>query len=63
LVEDIRRELEGGTVFEISSKLIGEKVMDRLIKINKVAYIRFASVYKDFKEVKDFEEFVSKINS
>lgn len=63
LVEDIRRELESGTVFEICSKDIGEKVMDRLIKINKVAYIRFASVYKDFKEVKDFEEFVAKINS
>ena len=63
LVEDIRRELEGGTVLEISSNDIGEKVMDKLIKINKVAYIRFASVYKDFKEVKDFEEFVAKINS
>ena len=56
LVEDIKRELENGTVFEISSKDIGEKVMDRLIEINKVAYIRFASVYKDFKEVKDFAE-------
>ncbi|MBR6663413.1 MAG: transcriptional repressor NrdR [Alphaproteobacteria bacterium] len=63
LVEDIKRELENGTVFEISSKDIGEKVMDRLIEINKVAYIRFASVYKDFKEVKDFEEFVGKISS
>jgi transcriptional repressor NrdR len=63
LVDDIKRELEGGTVFEIGSKDIGEKVMDRLIKINKVAYIRFASVYKDFREVKDFEEFVSKISS
>ena len=63
LVEEIKREFETGTVFEISSNLIGEKVMDKLIKINKVAYIRFASVYKDFKEVKDFEEFVSKISS
>ncbi|MBE6462591.1 MAG: transcriptional repressor NrdR [Alphaproteobacteria bacterium] len=63
LVEEIKREFETGTVFEISSNLIGEKVMDKLIKINKVAYIRFASVYKDFKEVRDFEEFVSKINS
>ena len=63
LVEEIKREFETGTVFEISSNLIGEKVMDTLIKINKVAYIRFASVYKDFKEVRDFEEFVSKINS
>ena len=46
-----------------AEKCIGEKVMDRLIEINKVAYIRFASVYKDFKEVKDFEEFVGKISS
>ena len=63
LVEEIRRELENSSLSEISSKSIGEKVMDKLIKINKVAYIRFASVYKDFKEVKDFEEFVSKISS
>lgn len=63
LVDEIRRELENAGISEIPSKLIGEKVMDKLIAINKVAYIRFASVYKDFKEVKDFEEFVSKINS
>jgi len=63
LVDSIRREFENSGVIEISSKDIGEKVMDKLIGINKVAYIRFASVYKDFKEVKDFEEFVSKINS
>ena len=63
LVDEIRRELENSGMIEISSRDIGEKVMDKLIKINKVAYIRFASVYKDFKEVKDFEEFVSKINS
>ena len=63
LVDNIRRELENSGVIEITSKDIGEKVMDKLIKINKVAYIRFASVYKDFKEVKDFEEFVSKISS
>lgn len=63
LVESIRRELENAGVVEITSKDIGEKVMDKLIGINKVAYIRFASVYKDFKEVKDFEEFVSMIKS
>lgn len=63
LVDSIRRELENSGVIEITSKDIGEKVMDKLIRINKVAYIRFASVYKDFKEVKDFEEFVGKINS
>lgn len=63
LVEEIRRELENSGTIEISSKNIGEKVMDRLITINKVAYIRFASVYKDFKDLKDFEEFVGKIKS
>jgi len=63
LVEGIRRELENSGVVEITSKDIGEKVMEKLIGINKVAYIRFASVYKDFKEVKDFEEFVSMIKS
>lgn len=63
LVEEIRRELENAGIAEISSKNIGEKVMDKLMMINKVAYIRFASVYKDFKEAKDFEEFVSNIKS
>lgn len=63
LVDSIRRELENSGVIEVTSKDIGEKVMDKLIRINKVAYIRFASVYKDFKEVKDFEEFVGKIKS
>ena len=61
LVEEIRRELENSGVTEIRSKDIGEKVMNKLLGKNKVAYIRFASVYKDFKEVKDFEEFVSNI--
>lgn len=63
LVEEIRRELENAGIAEISSKNIGEKVMNKLMTINKVAYIRFASVYKDFKEAKDFEEFVSNIKS
>ena len=63
LVENIRRELENAGIAEINSKDIGEKVMDKLMTINKVAYIRFASVYKDFKVAKDFEEFVSNIKS
>ena len=47
---------------EINASLIGELVMDKLRSIDKVAFIRFASVYKNFKEAKDFEEFVGNIN-
>ena len=48
--ETLRRK--GG---EIKSKIIGEQVMNALKKIDKVAYIRFASVYKEFKDIKDFK--------
>ena len=48
---------------EITTDRLGEMVMERIKPMDEVAYIRFASVYKDFREVKDFEEFVSKINS
>ena len=46
---------------EIPSNLIGEFVMRKLKKIDKVAYIRFASVYKDFKDVEDFREISKEI--
>ena len=48
---------------EISSRVIGEEVMKKLHKLDKVAYIRFASVYKNFRETKDFEEFLGVISS
>ena len=44
------------------SNTIGKFVMDGLKEIDPVAYVRFASVYTNFKEVKDFEEFVDKID-
>ena len=47
---------------EVSSKLIGEFVMRSLKKLDKVAYIRFASVYKDFKEVADFKSAIKEIS-
>ena len=43
---------------EISSQRIGEFVMRELRKIDKVGYVRFASVYRNFREAKDFEDFV-----
>ena len=50
--QEIRRRYPG----EVPSKVIGELVIKRLKRIDQVAYIRFASVYKNFTEVKDFEE-------
>lgn len=58
IVNNIVRNLESIGESEISSDLIGEKVMDALRELDQVAYVRFASVYRDFRETKDFEEFI-----
>ena len=47
---------------EIASSIIGKMVMDGLRDIDPIAYIRFASVYRNFREVKDFEQFVDKLD-
>lgn len=57
-VSRIVRELESQGESEIQSELIGEMVMEGLKELDKVAYIRFASVYKNFTDAKDFEDFV-----
>lgn len=54
LVEEIQRELREQNDKEVPSRLIGEKIMDKLHKLDDVAYVRFASVYRDFKDVDDF---------
>lgn len=61
VVNNIVRELELSGTTEIPVESIGEATMEALAKLDKVAYIRFASVYKDFSETRDFEEFVSRI--
>jgi len=61
LVSGIQRQVETLGESEISSQAIGEMVMDGLRQLDSVAYIRFASVYRDFSEAKDFEEFASAI--
>ena len=48
---------------EIASDVVGEIVMEGLQSIDPVAYVRFASVYKNFREAKDFEEFIGVISS
>ena len=61
-VSKIYRNLEDLGQNEIMSKTIGKFVMEGLKEVDPVAYVRFASVYKNFKEVKDFEDFVGNIN-
>lgn len=58
IVNSITRRLESSGETEIPSKQIGELVMEALAGLDQVAYVRFASVYKNFREVKDFEEFL-----
>lgn len=61
VVNSIQRRLESTGEVEILSTQIGELVMEALATLDHVAYIRFASVYKDFREPKDFEDFVATI--
>lgn len=61
IVTEIERELRGADSVEVESKRIGQMVAARLKKIDKVAYIRFSSVFKRFVDVEDFEEEVKKL--
>ncbi len=61
LASAIQRQLETLGEGEIESKRIGEFVMEGLKALDSVAYIRFASVYKDFSEAKDFEDFAGSV--
>ncbi|NBC36339.1 transcriptional repressor NrdR [Novosphingobium sp. FSY-8] len=61
LVSGIQRQLETMGEAEVPSQTIGEMVMDGLRQLDSVAYIRFASVYRDFAEAKDFEDFAATI--
>ena len=63
VVTGMVRRLESSGESEIPSQVIGEMVMDALSKLDQVAYVRFASVYRDFREAKDFEEFVGKLGA
>ncbi|MHA7818238.1 MAG: transcriptional regulator NrdR [Erythrobacter sp.] len=61
LISGIQRQVETAGEPEIPSARIGEMVMEGLKQIDSVAYIRFASVYRDFSEARDFEEFASTV--
>ena len=61
IVNAIVRKLENSGETEIKSSLIGEYIMEALSHLDQVAYVRFASVYKNFREVKDFEDFLDNL--
>ena len=61
-ISKIVRNLEGLGENEIPTSTIGKFIMDGLMNLDQVAYVRFASVYKNFKEAKDFEQFVGNLN-
>ena len=62
MVNGIVRQLESSGEAEISSEQIGELVMEGLKGLDDVAYVRFASVYKNFREAKDFEDLLGELS-
>ena len=61
IVSAIARRLENSGETEIKTSLIGGYIMEALSNLDQVAYVRFASVYKNFREVKDFEDFLDNL--
>jgi len=59
LINEIEEKISKGK--EVKSKTIGEIVMNKLKKLNKIAYIRFASVYREFKDIKDFKRVMREV--
>jgi len=59
MISGIVRQLEAGGTADIESDQIGELVMEGLSNLDKIAYVRYASVYKDFKETEDFASFIT----
>jgi transcriptional repressor NrdR len=62
IVNGIVRQLEASGESDIPSKQIGEMVMETLKEVDAVAYVRFASVYRNFREAKDFEAFLGELS-
>jgi len=63
LVDNIERELRDLNYKEISSRVVGEKIMEHLHRLDDVAYVRFASVYREFGSVDDFIEALKKLGT
>ncbi|MDO4536680.1 MAG: transcriptional regulator NrdR [Coriobacteriales bacterium] len=63
LLDSIESELRDNGINEVSSQEIGNMVLKRLLSVDKVAYVRFASVYRDFKDVDEFSEELRSLTS
>ena len=61
IVNAIVRKLENSGETDIKSNIIGQYIMEALLHLDQVAYVRFASVYKNFREAKDFEDFLGNL--
>ena len=61
IAEEIEQDLQNSMEREISTEAIGERVMDRLRKVDQVAYVRFASVYRQFKDIDTFMAELNKL--
>ncbi|MCS5549856.1 MAG: ATP cone domain-containing protein, partial [Candidatus Thioglobus sp.] len=61
LIEDIKKDIRSTGEREVRSRLIGEVIMKRLRRIDEVAFIRFASVYRRFEDITEFSEEVDKL--
>ena len=61
IVNAIVRKLENSGETDINSNIIGQYIMEALMHLDQVAYVRFASVYKNFREAKDFEDFLGNL--
>jgi len=62
IIDEIEAELRKNNAQEVSSKKIGELVIKKLKKLDEIAYIRFASVYRQFADLSDFERELSKLS-
>jgi transcriptional repressor NrdR len=62
-ITGIIRRIESSGQTEVTTEQVGELVMDALSQLDQVAYIRFASVYRNFREAQDFENFVGSLNA
>lgn len=63
MVNGIQKRLESSGESDIPSDAVGSMVMDALAGLDQVAYVRFASVYRNFREVKDFEDFIGHLGT